>query len=291
MLSPAVTTIGAFALLLIAVHAAALGLTILTRHVTRRVLIWLRRRQIRSSLNRWKRALARWPALESWVGARLAIRSFAGLPLLVLLGVLVYFTSLLADLTEEVAEAEEIVSVDAALAEAVAPYRTPHLVTFFKGVTALGSSEGVTLLGLGATALVWFRRRRGLILPMWLTIWGAQLSTWVGKKLMNRPRPDFVLDVIEQSASFPSGHATAAMATFGFIAYAVARELPRWRSRFEVLFWSSILILAIGFSRIFLDVHHASDVAAGLLVGSIWLLAGIALNEWRDERARLGSAD
>ena len=51
-----------------------------------------------------------------------------------------------------------------------------------------------------------------------------------------------------------------------------------------MIFWSGALILLIGFSRVFLSVHYASDVAGGFLVGSIWLLAGIALNEWREER-------
>jgi membrane-associated phospholipid phosphatase len=40
-----------------------------------------------------------------------------------------------------------------------------------------------------------------------------------------------------------------------------------------------VLIGSISFSRIFLSVHYASDIAAGLLVGGFWLLAGFAIAE------------
>ena len=69
------------------------------------------------------------------------------------------------------------------------------------------------------------------------------------------------------------------MAVYGFIAYIISRDLMTTRQRFEMIYWTAVLICLIGFSRMLLGVHYASDVAAGFLVGGFWLLLGFALAE------------
>jgi undecaprenyl-diphosphatase len=71
------------------------------------------------------------------------------------------------------------------------------------------------------------------------------------------------------------------MAVYGFLAYLTARELSELRQRFEVVYWAVVMIMVIGFSRIFLSVHYASDFAAGWLVGCFWILAGVAAAEYK----------
>jgi membrane-associated phospholipid phosphatase len=57
--------------------------------------------------------------------------------------------------------------------------------------------------------------------------------------------------------SFPSGHTGSAVAYFGVLGFA----FRRWN-------WGFLLIgLAIGWSRIYLNVHHFSDVTVGTVVG------------------------
>jgi undecaprenyl-diphosphatase len=41
-----------------------------------------------------------------------------------------------------------------------------------------------------------------------------------------------------------------------------------------------VLIVLIGFSRIYLRVHYASDVAAGFIIGLLWLLISLAVLKW-----------
>jgi len=71
------------------------------------------------------------------------------------------------------------------------------------------------------------------------------------------------------------------MAVYGFVAFLVARERSGLRERFEIVYWSAVVIAAVGFSRMYLSVHYASDVATGFLVGGFWLLVGIMLAENR----------
>jgi membrane-associated phospholipid phosphatase len=102
--------------------------------------------------------------------------------------------------------------------------------------------------------------------------------------MIARQRPATTIDVTVLSSSFPNGHATAAMAVYGFLAYAIARALPI-RERFEVAYWTAVLILLIGLSRIYLGVHYLTDVTGGFLVGGFWLLIGFAVAERNGVRA------
>lgn len=167
---------------------------------------------------------------------------------------------------------------DAAASLVLAPYRAPWLIAAFAWLTTLGA--GAVLAGVAAlaTGLLWAARRGALILPLWVTFAGAQATAWGGKYMIGRARPAF-LDGVASAASpsFPSAHATGSAAVLGFVAYAVASGLPGRRERFEVTFWAVVLVALIGFSRVFLGVHFASDVAAGFLVGASWLLVGMAL--------------
>ena len=130
-----------------------------------------------------------------------------------------------------------------------------------------------------ATGFLWPQRGTYIILALWVTCFGAVSTTAIGKLLVGRHRPEILLDVNATGWSFPSGHATAAMAVYGFIAYAIARAMPGFRERFEVIYCSTVLITLIGFSRMFLDVHYLTDILGGFLVGGFWLLIGFSITE------------
>jgi len=44
-----------------------------------------------------------------------------------------------------------------------------------------------------------------------------------------------------------------------------------------------LIIIAVGFSRLYLGVHYLSDVLAGYLVGMVWLGISIAMVEIKKE--------
>lgn len=166
----------------------------------------------------------------------------------------------------------------------LAPYRTRWLLAAFIWLTTLGTGAALAGMVVVATGFLWQDPRRAkLIFPLWTVFTGAQASVWISKFAFGRVRPVF-LDGVAAAASpsFPSAHMTGAVATLGFIAYVIARDTPNRADRFEVAFWTSALVALIGFSRVFLGVHFASDVVGGVLIGSAWLLVGIALTQLRE---------
>ncbi len=106
------------------------------------------------------------------------------------------------------------------------------------------------------------------------------------KMAIDRPRPtaDLVnVLAVESGKSFPSGHAFFAVVVLGFWGYLI---LTRQRRRYLNVLTASvflILILCIGFSRIYLGAHWASDVVGGYVVGSPFL----ALEIWLYHRLKL----
>ena len=228
------------------------------------------------------------PRLLHFLRQRLRPDEFIGLPLTLLVLGAIYIAALLAGLVHEVVEAEGVLRFDEAVNSLLAPWRKDPLINAFLWITALGSGPALAAAALTATAFLWAGGRSTLIIPLWVAWLGAQLTTWAGKYAIDRHRPEFIEGVSAMSPSFPSGHSTGAMAVYGFLAYAIVRDLPGWRPRFEAIFWSGALIIFIGFSRMYLSVHYLTDVTAGFLVGGFWLLVAFAIAEWRRSAARNG---
>ncbi|MGM0562655.1 MAG: phosphatase PAP2 family protein [Pseudomonadota bacterium] len=227
------------------------------------------------------------PETTRLLAARLTPSRFVGLPLTLIVIVALYIAALLGGLVEELLEADELVRLDEWINQRIAPIRTDGMITVFIWITDLGGSVALIAVALATTGLLWAHRRGNIIAPLWLTILGSQVTTYAGKYVLARHRPEFVAEVAAGTPSFPSGHATSAMAVYGFIAYIIARDLMTTRQRFEIIYWTAVLISLIGFSRMLLGLHYASDVAAGFLVGGFWLLLGLALAEHKQHHSPL----
>jgi len=184
-------------------------------------------------------------------------------------------------------EAPAIVEFDRAVNALFAGWRQEPIILYgFLWITILGAGPALTAVAATASAFLWAGGRARHIIPLWVAFIGAQATTWLGKYAIGRERPSFIEAATATAPSFPSGHATGALALFGFLAYLFAHVAPSRRARIEIVFWPALLIALIGLSRCVLSVHHPSDVIAGFAVGAFWLCAGIA----HAERARRAAA-
>lgn len=97
------------------------------------------------------------------------------------------------------------------------------------------------------------------------------------KFFFQRARPDIPLLEKVSGFSFPSGHALMSVAFYGLLIYIVWKEIKHPWLRAILISLLFLLIALIGFSRIYLRVHYASDVIAGFAVGFGWLLLSLWL--------------
>ena len=115
---------------------------------------------------------------------------------------------------------------------------------------------------------------------------GGMLLTTVLKYAFRRTRPE-VIDVAGYTAdsfSYPSGHATIAVGFYGALALILAYRL-RGPARWAVVAAGGLLVILIGFSRLYLGVHYPTDVLAGFLAAPLWLVnVGAAYVLWLSVR-------
>lgn len=106
------------------------------------------------------------------------------------------------------------------------------------------------------------------------------------KKLFHRKRPLQPLLNAAKGLSFPSGHAIMAVAFYGLLLYIFWKSIDtdwlRWMVSTALIF----LILLIGYSRVYLRVHYASDVLAGFIIGFLWLSISLSVLNSLEQSSR-----
>ncbi|MBI4427261.1 MAG: LssY C-terminal domain-containing protein [Candidatus Magasanikbacteria bacterium] len=213
-----------------------------------------------------------------FIRRRLDRDRFSGLPLTLLSLPFLYIVFLFLGVIEGVIKSDAIIMADARAANLLLAFRTAELVQIFTWITLLAKSSIIAGAIVVFSAVLLLVKKRIYILPFWATVAGTGLSVFLGKLITHRPRPDVAL-YLEDSFSFPSGHAAMAVAFYGFLTYVLFRQIKKWRYKINALFFSAAIILAIGFSRLYLGVHFLSDVWGGYLLGALWLIIGIAVSE------------
>jgi len=97
------------------------------------------------------------------------------------------------------------------------------------------------------------------------------------KYLFKRKRPQLPLLSAAKGMSFPSGHAIFSVTFYGLIIYIISQTQKNKALKWSLIISLVALIQLIGYSRVYLRVHYASDVAAGYIIGAAWLLISLDL--------------
>lgn len=206
-------------------------------------------------------------------------KTFFGLPATFMGLAFFYVLILFGGIIEDFITADAIVSLDKNVAQLIAAFRSPDIIHLFLWITELGVWQVVLPVIVAAMLILWLLRRPLMGFALLVSTAGGAGFCALGKLAFHRPRPIEAV-ILEHSYSFPSGHATIAIAVYGFLGYLLIRSTQNWKLRVNLFFTTVLLIMLIGLSRIVLGVHYLSDVWSGYLVGALWLIIGISLAEW-----------
>lgn len=233
------------------------------------------RRQRLASSPLFLRVRARHPRTWSFLVARLAPGGYLGLHLtigfILSLGALWLF----GGVTEDVIHHDPLTAVDLRVASWFRLHAGAVGDTVAVAVTAVGSPVAMAVLAV-LVGVVLAHRRRWVVLSGWLAAnAGGALLDWALKRVIHRPRPTGASAFLYgTSFSFPSAHAMGSLIGYGMLAYLlIAFWPPARRHATAVITTALLLILAIGFSRLYLAVHFLSDVIGGYAAGGVWLVA------------------
>ena len=187
---------------------------------------------------------------------------------------------LFGGVVEDLLTGDPLVRYDRVVDDYLHSHATPPLTKFFLIVTTFGSLEAIVLLGVVVAALLAWRRMWTLLVTWLAAVAGSALLDRLLKEFFHRPRPHFTHPLlVETSYSFPSGHAMESFVAYGMLAYFAVLALRTWEWRVGVVCGAALLVVLIGFSRMYLGVHYFSDVIAGYAAGGVWLSALITGTE------------
>ncbi len=177
-------------------------------------------------------------------------------------------------IAENVIGGGEIAAFDRAVAKALQDSSTPEWRAFFAGVSWLG--EGPVLAAATAAVGVHLAIRHDwLAAAGWIAAQaGGGLLNAVLKTTFERTRPSFADPLLAASSwSFPSGHAMGTFILFGLGCYVFLRNVRSWTAAAVLVTASLSWCVVMAFSRLYLGVHFASDVVAGVVAGAAWVAA------------------
>jgi undecaprenyl-diphosphatase len=139
-------------------------------------------------------------------------------------------------------------------------------------VTALGYYYVVVPLLAVAVYLFYRRGWRLSAVLLAVSTGGSIVLTTVLKGVFQRARPELFDSGYQASFySFPSGHATVAVGFYGMLTVILAYRLEGL-ARWAVAVSGVLVVLMIGFSRLYLGVHYPTDILAGYLSALLWLV-------------------
>jgi undecaprenyl-diphosphatase len=149
------------------------------------------------------------------------------------------------------------------------------------GVLTAGGLPMARLLVLGPLS-VWLVWRQWWRL-FWLVVVGGALVgplNHVLKVIFDRPRPDYDGTIEMDGLSYPSGHAAGAAAVATILLVVFWPLLSR-AGRLRLVVLAIVGAAVVGYTRVALGAHFASDVLAGWCVGIAWILVlAVVLRVW-----------
>lgn len=202
---------------------------------------------------------------------------------ILLAGAAFYFFSRQAERVVEgrADEMDETIMSAVHSADSAAIQRTMQVVTQLGSHVAIGTAAGLTALAL---------RSRGRSNDAWTVVLntaGAMALNTTLKAIFQRQRPQERARHIRlpRSHSFPSGHSLLSAATYPIVAH----SLVQMRST-KFLMWAQgaavIIVILVGFSRVYFGVHFPSDVLGGYAAGLGWLGLSALTHSMIEHRTR-----
>lgn len=174
--------------------------------------------------------------------------------------------------------AHEVLPFDTAIRYWAYGQRTPALNAVLITITYLGNWQTMVLLGIGL--LLYPGTRRDIGVPFALISLSSTVFYKIVKSVFARPRPDLAVRIIEQGGySFPSGHSMNGIVCFGILIYLIRRYCRNRKTANLLTAALSLLIIAIGCSRVYVGVHFPTDILAGWSLGAAFLCTAIIVLE------------
>lgn len=184
------------------------------------------------------------------------------------IGILIFATIVVMLLTNNVT------SLDNSIYNIIISSKSDVMTMFMTVITMMCNTEFIIVATLLLVLLIKNKKIGGMIASN--VVLCSVINTII-KHIFLRPRPVGIKLIEQGGYSFPSGHSMMAVAFYGLLIYIIWNT--KWKNVWKIFTTTLlvILILLIGISRIYVGVHFASDVIAGLSISLSYLIIFIEL--------------
>lgn len=172
-------------------------------------------------------------------------------------------------------------SFDLAITKYIQQFKSPNLDLLMMGISTLGNNTVAFFMIIIAGGYFYTLNKRKESFMIFTSGFGIYALGIFFKTFVARPRPDsnLIIQMVREVKpdSFPSGHVLQFIGLYGFLIFLIYTKFRKNLLQKILVGLFSVMILAIGVSRIYLGAHWFSDVLGSYLLGSIWLLIMVYL--------------
>jgi membrane-associated phospholipid phosphatase len=184
-----------------------------------------------------------------------------------------------AHLAEDYLDRDAIVRWDVEFSRWLHAHSSEALLSLFRLVTYGGNVVVLAVLTAAVAAILFRRGRVNEAALLCAVALGIEVLNAALKLAFHRPRPELAFVHVD-AYSFPSGHAAGSAAVYAALFYLAARRSGLGQRVLWAGGYIGVVVL-IGFSRLYLEVHYLSDVLAGVSLGAAWVAACLFVFEVR----------
>ena len=169
-------------------------------------------------------------------------------------------------------------SIDQFMESFVLGIRNESLTNIMTIITNFGGAYA--LMAISVLLLI-IKRNRKFSLLVVINLITVFLSSQILKIIIRRDRPLEIFLTNATGYSYPSGHTMVGSAFYIYLTYLICQSIKNKAIKILLYIITFILVLLIGFSRIYLGVHYTTDVMGGLIlaIAHISLLTTIINNK------------
>ena len=166
--------------------------------------------------------------------------------------------------------------VDTLIRNIIPNLRSDFFTKIFKVVTYLGDKYFIALLVVAISGILYLKKYKAYAFVNCLNLFNIFVLNKGIKYLVRRERPLDML-VEKDGYSFPSGHSMLSIGVYGLLIYFICKSNMSKKMKTILITVLSIIIVAVGYSRMYLGVHYPSDIFGGYLITAAYLIIFITI--------------
>lgn len=169
--------------------------------------------------------------------------------------------------------------VDGLVMQAISTSVNDKTTQFMRGITFLGNHQFLIPANVCLIIVLFFyKQKKWAVCTLLTSLTGVGLMSLLKKAFGRRRPPASLVEGITNNA-FPSGHAMMSLLFYGLLILLSIKFLKNKLLKISAILLITILVLLIGYSRLYLRVHFTTDVLAGYSLGLCWLSCCIIISE------------